>query len=105
MKDYSQGKINSGDIIEPISYTQKNFLDYCKKIGFGDITIILRDGQPVQAINGNESCKIDINDTWKLTEYLKDIKDADVTLFINHEGNMRIKKIIKKKRFDLKPEE
>ena len=103
MNEYKQKDITSGDIVQPITYTQKNFLDYCKKIGHGDITIILRDGQPVQSIKGNETRKIDIKDTWQLGEYLGELKNAEITVFINNKGDMIIKKVIEKKRFDIHP--
>ena len=104
MREYNQKKTTLGDVVQPITYTQKNFLEYCKKIGHGDITIILRDGQPVQSIRGNETKKIDIKDTWKLSEYLGDIKNAEVTMYISNNGDMIVKKVVEKQRFDIRPE-
>ncbi len=45
------------DII--LSRTQKNFLAYCKQLGYGKLEVIIKDGEPVLAVKKEELIKFD----------------------------------------------
>lgn len=92
-----------GEILQPITYTEKNFLDYCKKLGYGNVRIDIKDGQPIQVLEGDQARKMNVVDSWELQEYIGDVEDGEITIFKKPNGKMIVKKIIKRKRFDIKP--
>ena len=45
---------------EDLTKAQKNFIEYCKKFGWGKVEVIVKDGQPVMVSPIKHETKLDI---------------------------------------------